>query len=259
MAPVTTTSAMVATEPSALPPRSPEITPRQVPPDANPNPNPPKPPSGYPPIGNPNAAPVISRMESFYAQSMPFEADVAIETMRKSHNVRQQEQGRLLFDKRGRVRVTFANGDIVLADGGTFTYFQKASGTLFQQAVAQDHCPAAFAFATAPGTMASRMGVMRFDGIGLNAPGLDVLVGTPNTAQQSLSKLLVYVRPSGEVPRVLFMPPNGDRVRFDFSNLSANVKPPLALAVPSGTLLPPQPPPAPNQPLQPQGPFLTTL
>jgi len=215
MAPMTTTSAAIVAS-TPIQPAAVDVAPQ-------------------PAAGDPNPAPVIARVEAFSASNSPFEADVALEHFVKSHNVKKDDHGRLVFDRRGRFRLTFKSGNLLQADGGVLSVFDKANGIATQLPVAADHCPAALAFALAPGTIATHMGVQRFDGVGLNAPGLDVLLGTPRIPHPSVNKVLLYVRPTGEVPRMIVIPPNGDRLRLDFTKLASNVTPPSSLPLPAST------------------------
>ncbi len=206
-------------------------------------------------MSDPNPAPVIERMETFYATHAPFEADVAFERFVKTHDTSKREKGKLVFERPGRYQLTFANGDVVEADGGTLTIFDKAKGEAVRQSVSPDHVPAALAFAMTPRTIEKKLGLQRFDGIGLNAPGVDVILGTPQKANPSVSKLLFYVRPSGEVPRLVVIPPSGDRLQLDFTNVVPRATWPGSLQLPAGTTITNPPAPAPNAPPPVQSPF----
>lgn len=173
-------------------------------------------------------------MEDFYAPRTPFEADLAIETSIASHATSRLARAKLTFAGPGRYRVDFANGDRLVAGGGLLTWVDATRGAGFQQAIGADHLPALLAFARPRAVLAASLRVQRFDGARLNAPGTDVIVGTPLRPHPAAAKILLYVRPSGEAARVVVVLPSGNRVRVDVSNVAPTAARAAAFAPPAG-------------------------
>jgi hypothetical protein len=195
----------------------------------------------------PSAAALAARIESFYASAAPFECDFDVETRTRLSDDAQKSRLHVTFARPGRFRIPLPNGTVLLVDAQRETVFHPTSQRARQRAVATDHCPIALSYAASPGSLGRHLALRSYSGATMNAPGLDILVGTAPAGSPSLDKLVFYADETGLVKRALFLLPTGGRQRYDLVACTMHVNAPaslFALALPAmpatGTL--PAPP-----------------
>ena len=90
---------------------------------------------------------------------------------------------------------------------------------------------------SAADSLRQHLSLVGFAGAAMNAPGMDVLVGTPRTPIAAASRVLYFAKASGEVTRTLVVEANGDRERYDTIACTTNASPPSSLfaVIPSPT------------------------
>ena len=182
--------------------------------------------------------PDAPRIERFYAAALPIACDVDIESFVAPHRgARQRSRMHLVFVRAGRFHATFSTGEVLIADGQRETIFDPRSQQVTTRSIAIDHCPSALAPLCGAGFLTAPLSFTAYDGAAMNAPGLDVLVGTPRRPQAGLSKLLLYANAAGEVKRMLAVDGTGARYRYDMIACTHHVTPAPAPAL-SGAVRP---------------------
>jgi hypothetical protein len=153
----------------------------------------------------------------------------------------------LTFVQPGEFHLLYATGEIVMVTRQTMTIFDpKTQQQVFTQPVAANFCPMAFAYAGGAGSLSQHLSFVSYPGAQMNAPGTEILVGTPTVPSNTTSKALFYADPkTGEVIRTMIVTPTGDRQRFDAVKCTMNIPPPPPRLFAPPT---PQPPPAPPSP-----------
>lgn len=202
-----------------------------------------------------NAAPIptpglllAKRIESFYAQAAPFECDLDVETLVTARTTTQRSRVHVVFERAGRFHVAMPGGSFLLVDRGIQTLFDPMTSGLNQQSVAVGHCPVALSYAAGAGVLAQHLDMQAYAGVSMNAPGLEILVGSPLAPSPAINRVLFFADANGQVRRSLFVTPWGDRQRYDLVSCTQRIKPPPSLFVFSTPSFagPAPPPPAPS-------------
>jgi hypothetical protein len=205
-------------------------------------------PSGLTPL--PGAAALVTRVENFYASASPFECDLDVERIDKAHNVRTAGRVHVDFDHPGRFHIALPGGQRMVIDQQVASFVDPSSQGLVQTPVAADYCPPSLGYAAGPGGLARTFTFQAYAGAAMNAPGLDILVGTPKTASPAVTKAIYSVDAMSHVRRTLVVSSTGDRHRYDLVGCTMKTKPAASLFA-----IGPQPPgtaqSAPGRPLIP--------
>jgi outer membrane lipoprotein carrier protein len=193
-----------------------------------------------PPVG-PTATDVAARVQAFYNRTRTFQADFRQEYLIKMHNQRKTSDGRVVFEKPGKMSFTYKqpNGNRVVSDGKLLKVYEKDAQQMFEQTVDKSQYPAALAFLMGQGDLAKSFTLRLLDASAMQFEGGYVLEGTPVEATPAYQLVLLYVdAATAQVRRVLILDAQGNRNRFDFSNPVVNMPAPpgeFVLTVPAGT------------------------
>lgn len=190
---------------------------------------------------------LTTAVEAFYGRGLPFECDLASSYFIRAGSVMRNASMRLTFVRPGEFHLRYTTGETVIVSQQRMIVFNPNTQQSFTQTVTANFCPMAFAYAGGVGTLASHLSLVSYPGTLMNAPGLELLVGTPR-GSPTVSKALYYVDPNtGEVHRSVILTSAGDRQRFDIVTCTMNIPPPP----PSLFTTPPtsRQPPAPITPL----------
>jgi outer membrane lipoprotein carrier protein len=166
-----------------------------------------------------------TKVQAFYDKTTTFSSDFTQEFFVKSHNVKKQSKGRVIFAKPGKMHWTYdePKDNRVVSDGAILKVYEASNKQMFEQNVDKSQYPAALAFLVGGGKLQEIFNFDLFDGKDMNFPGGLVLVGTLKTSTPAYTKVLFYVdAQSAQVRRVLIVDGQGNRNRFDFANPRVN-------------------------------------
>jgi outer membrane lipoprotein carrier protein len=189
----------------------------------------------------PTAIDVANRVQTFYNTTRTFQADFKQEYLIKIHNQKKTSDGRVVFQKPGKMSFTYSqpNGNRVVSDGKTLKVFEKDNQQMFEQPVDKTQYPAALAFLMGQGELTKSFTLRLLDAGAMKFEGGYVLEGTPVEATPAYQLILLYVDAvTAQVRRVLILDAQGNRNRFDFSNPVVNMAAPpgeFVLTAPPGT------------------------
>jgi outer membrane lipoprotein carrier protein len=186
-----------------------------------------EPPAAQPQPASPAAtAQTVAKVQAFYDSTTSFTSAFTQEFFVKSHNVRKESKGKVIFSKPGKMAWDYDEpaGNRVVSDGTTLKVYEAANKQLFEQTIDRSQYPAALSFLTGTGKLADSFSFVMYPGASMSFPGGDVLVGTPKKESAAYTKVLFYVD-SGthHVRRALIVDAQGNRNRFDFVDPKVNV------------------------------------
>lgn len=167
----------------------------------------------------------LTKVQAFYDKTSSFSSDFTQEFFVKSHNVKKQSKGKVLFAKPGKMYWEYSDpkDNRVVSDGTVLKVYEAANKQMFEQNVDKSQYPAALSFLVGGGKLSDTFAFELFDGSAMNFPGGQVLVGTPKTPSPAYQKVLFYVDgATSQVRRVLIVDGQGNRNRFDFENPKVN-------------------------------------
>jgi outer membrane lipoprotein carrier protein len=177
----------------------------------------------------PTATDVATRVQSFYNKTKTYQADFKQEYLIKMHNQKKTSDGRVVFEKPGKMSFTYSqpNGNRVVSDGKTLKVYEKENQQMFEQAVDKSQYPAALAFLMGEGDLQKSFTFRLLDAGAMQFENGYVLEGKPVEATPAYKLILLYVdAATAQVRRVLILDAQGNRNRFDFSNPIVNKPPP---------------------------------
>jgi outer membrane lipoprotein carrier protein len=172
---------------------------------------------------------MVQKVQDFYNKTTSFQSGFTQEYFVKSHNLRKESKGDVVFEKPGKMDWHYATpaGNRVVSNGQILKVYEAANKQMFEQPVNASQYPAALSFLIGGGTLSSVFDFQMYPGATMNFPGGDVLVGTPKQATPAYTKVLFYVdSASSQVRRVLIVDGQGNRNRFDFESPKVNVQVP---------------------------------
>ena len=143
--------------------------------------------------GNSAANRDVVQIEAYYEQLRPFEAELSIMVMSPpSGPIYPWRHASLVFDRPGRMRITYADGWWTVVAGSSVSTFVPMPPALLQESVRDDYCPALVVFAC---PLASRFTFVRHS--------RELLVGTPRIPSDLVTRLLLHVDGANGVRRVV--------------------------------------------------------
>lgn len=173
------------------------------------------------------ASDVAKRVQAFYNSTRTFQADFKQEFTIKAHNQKKTSDGRVAFEKPGKMSFTYTNptGNRVVSDGKTLKVYESENKQMFEQQVDRSQYPAALAFLMGEGNLEESFELRLLDAKTMGVSGAWVLEGTPKEPTPAYQKVLLYIdMATAQVRRVLILDAQGNRNRFDFSNPVVNTK-----------------------------------
>lgn len=171
------------------------------------------------------ALPIARAIEGFYVKARPFECDFTFETLSTKHDTRASARMHLVFVRPGELQATSSTGEVVTVHNGVLTMADSSRHLVYQQFVPADFAPSALAYTAGFGALSKHLSLAAYAGGAMNAPGLDIVVGTPLHASPDVSKVLLLASGSGDVKRTVIVTPSGSRVRLDAVQCTMNAAP----------------------------------
>lgn len=178
-----------------------------------------------PAVAPPNAATVVANVQAFYDKTSTFSSDFAQMYVVKAYNTTKTSSGHVVFLKPGKMDWTYNQpaGNRIVSDGSLLRVYEAGNKQMYEQGVNQSQYPAALAFLTGQGKLATLFNFQLLDGSQMQFPGGYVLVGDPIQPTAAYTKVLFYVDgATWQVRRVLILDGQGNRNRFDFSGAVIN-------------------------------------
>lgn len=173
------------------------------------------------------ASDVAKRVQAFYNRTRTFRADFRQEFTIKAHNQKKSSEGRVAFEKPGKMSFTYAHpvGNRVVSDGKVLKVYEAENKQMFEQQVDRSQYPAALAFLMGEGDLEESFELRLLDARGMGVEGAWVLEGTPKEPTPAYQKVLLYIdMGTAQVRRVLILDAQGNRNRFDFIKPVVNTK-----------------------------------
>jgi outer membrane lipoprotein carrier protein len=171
------------------------------------------------------ASTTAQQVQAFYDKTTSFTSDFKQEFYVKSHDLKKQSKGKVVFSKPGKMFWYYDDpkDNRVVSDGSTLRVYEAANKQMFEQPVDKSQYPAALAFLVGGGKLQDIFDFQLYDGKDMNFPNGKVLVGTPKTPTPAYTKVLFYVdAQTNQARRVLIVDAQGNRNRFDFDNPRVN-------------------------------------
>lgn len=168
---------------------------------------------------------VLDKVQGFYDKTTSFSSDFTQEFFVKSHNVKKQSKGKVVFAKPGKMRWEYSEpkDNRVVSDGTILKVYEAANKQMFEQKVDKSQYPAALSFLIGGGKLGETFNFELYEGASMNFAGGQILVGTPKVPSPAYQKVLFYIDgPTSQVRRVLIVDGQGNRNRFDFGNPKVN-------------------------------------
>jgi outer membrane lipoprotein carrier protein len=182
---------------------------------------------------------VAAAVQSFYDQTRNVAADFYQTYVHKLYKRTDRSKGKVVFQKPGKMRWDYAlpNGKIIVSDGQRLLVYepgeQGEQGQMMIQKMNEAQLPQALSFLTGSGRLEESFGFRLLDPKREGYPSGQVLELKPLEPSPHFKRILFYVesnpRLRGLVRRVLIVDPEGNRNRFDFSNLRFNHEVPASL------------------------------
>ena len=173
----------------------------------------------------PDAPTVVANVQAFYDKTNTFSADFAQMYVVKAYNTTKTSAGHVVFLKPGKMDWVYSDpaGNRIVSDGVQLRVYEAANKQMYQQNVTQSQYPAALAFLTGSGKLATLFNFQLLPGAQMQFPGGYVLVGDPVQPTPAYTKVLFYVDgATWQVRRVLILDGQGNRNRFDFTGAVIN-------------------------------------
>ena len=168
----------------------------------------------------------VNKVQTFYDSTTSFTSTFTQEFFVKSHNVKKNSNGKVLFSKPGKMAWDYSEpaGNRVVSDGTTLKVYEAANKQMFEQNIDKSQYPAALSFLTGTGKLTDAFTFLMYSGDAMGFPGGLVLVGTPKKDTAAYTKVLFYVdTATSHVRRALIVDAQGNRNRFDFTDPKVNV------------------------------------
>jgi len=168
----------------------------------------------------------VTKVQAFYDSTTSFSSPFTQEFFVKSHNIKKESKGKVLFSKPGKMAWDYETpaGNRVVSDGTILKVYEAANKQMFEQNIDKSQYPAALSFLTGTGKLSDSFTFVMYDGAAMQFPGGLVLVGSPKKETAAYTKVLFYVDSSTfHVRRALIVDAQGNRNRFDFVEPKVNI------------------------------------
>jgi outer membrane lipoprotein carrier protein len=175
---------------------------------------------------------VAASVQAFYDQTRDVSASFHQTYVNTLYQRTDRSRGRVVFKKPGKMRWDYAqpNGKVIVSDQDTLLVYEPGDegekGQVVEQKISQAQLPAAMAFLTGTGRLSEDFDFRLLDAAREGFPGGDVLELRAKVPSAHYDRILFYVesRPQvrGLVRRLLIIDAEGNRNRFDFTELKFN-------------------------------------
>jgi outer membrane lipoprotein carrier protein len=178
----------------------------------------------------PTAAQVAARVQRFYDQVPAIRMRFFQTYFVKLHQRYERSGGLVTFKKPGKMfwRYDAPNRKVLVSDGARIQLFEPGAegepGQVVETAVADSELPQALSFLTGRGRLEEQYAFRLVDPRtqGFEVPGGQVLELRPRRVNPNYERLLLYVTNGSMVVRVLIIGHDGNRNRFDFSQIAVS-------------------------------------
>ncbi|HEX7603736.1 MAG TPA: outer membrane lipoprotein carrier protein LolA, partial [Polyangiaceae bacterium] len=105
----------------------------------------------------PDAPTVVANVQAFYDKTSSFSSTFAQVYVVKAYNVTKTSAGSVVFLKPGKMDWTYTDptGNRIVSDGSILRVYEAANKQMYEQSVNQSQYPAALAFLTGQGKLAT--------------------------------------------------------------------------------------------------------
>ena len=182
--------------------------------------------------GEPDARTVAAAVQAFYDQTQDVSASFFQTYVNKLYNRTDRSQGHVVFKKPGMMRWDYdrPNGKVIVSNGKRLLVYEPGDdgepGQVVEQNITSAQLPQAMAFLMGTGRLADSFTFRLLDAAREGYPSGDVLELRPKQPTPAYDRILFYVERTpalrGLVRRLLIIDANGNRNRFDFSQLKFN-------------------------------------
>jgi outer membrane lipoprotein carrier protein len=189
-------------------------------------------PGGASPSGVRDERVVAASVQAFYDQTRDVSAAFHQTYVNKLYQRTDRSRGRVVFKKPGKMRWDYAlpNGKVIVSSADKLLVYEPGDpgeqGQVVEQAMTQAQLPAAMSFLTGTGRLEHDFTFRLLDAAREGFTGGDVLELRAKAPSPHYERILFYVesRPEvrGLVRRLLIIDAEGNRNRFDFTELRFN-------------------------------------
>lgn len=175
---------------------------------------------------------VAASVQAFYDQTRDVSASFHQTYVNKLYQRTDRSRGRVVFKKPGKMRWDYAepNGKVIVSDRDRLLVYEPGDtgeqGQVIEQSITQAQLPAAMAFLTGTGRLENDFTFRLLDSAREGFGGGDVLELRAKVPSAHYDRILFYVesRPEvrGLVRRLLIIDAEGNRNRFDFTEMKFN-------------------------------------
>lgn len=180
-----------------------------------------------------DAKSVAAAVQSFYDQTTTVSAEFQQSYFFKLYQRYEKSKGKVVFQRPGKMRWDYEapHGKVIVSDAKTLTVYEPGEkgqkGQAFKQNVSDAKLPAAMGFLLGKGDLNKDFDVRLIHSDKLKYDG-HVLELRPKKTSPHYKRIVFFVSASdksqGVVQRVLVLDHEGNRNKFDFSNLRFNKK-----------------------------------
>lgn len=179
-----------------------------------------------------DARSVAASVQSFYDQTTDVSASFYQTYVHKLYNRTDTSKGRVVFKKPGKMRWDYSRpaGKVIVADGTKVQIYEPGEegevDQVIEQKLTQSQLPQAMSFLTGTGKLEDDFTFRLLDAKKQGYKTGHVLELMPKKPTTQYERILFYVESNpkvrGLVRRLLILDANGNRNRFDFSELKFN-------------------------------------
>ncbi len=164
-------------------------------------------------------------VQQVYDKTRTFQAGFKQRYSMKAYNKVLESEGKVVFEKPGKMSWRYDNGNRVVSDGKLIKVYQKEARQMYEQAVDKTQYPAALSFLVGEGSLRKQFRLRKINGDRMKFKGGYVLVAKPRTATPAFQRMLLYVDGgTHQVRRVILLDAQGNKNRFTFDAPVVNKK-----------------------------------
>ena len=183
----------------------------------------PKPPGDT--IDTMSAKQLADLVQQVYDKTRTFQAAFKQRYSMKAYNKVLESEGKVVFEKPGKMSWRYGNGNRVVSDGKFIKIYQKEARQMYEQAVDKTQYPAALSFLVGEGSLRKQFRLRKINGDRMKFKGGYVLVAKPRNATPAFQRMLLYVDgATHQVRRVILLGAQGNKNRFTFDGPVVNKK-----------------------------------
>ncbi|MDX2052688.1 MAG: outer membrane lipoprotein carrier protein LolA [Polyangiaceae bacterium] len=173
----------------------------------------------------PTADQIADEVQKYYDKTKTFKAAFKQRYEMKFPNKVKESDGKVVFQKPGKMSWRYTNGNRVVSDGKLIRVYEKESKQMYEQPMNKSYYPAALSFLIGGGSLKKTFDLKQLDAEKMKFKGGYVLLGEPKEPTPAYQNVLLYVdAKTFQVRRILLLDAQGNRNRFDFLTPAVNAK-----------------------------------